>query len=121
MTLRSQKMIWVCILCRKKQELLLKSGRWLETTSSSGGVGGRSGSCGGGLSAYNSFDPVFRKIELDMELAKLLGGGGMDSAAARAGATRGRSASHGGIGGKILLIFYRRSSVADSVRNSIVQ
>ncbi|XP_027847688.1 regulating synaptic membrane exocytosis protein 2 isoform X3 [Aphis gossypii] len=28
-TLRSSKVIWVCILCRKKQELLSKSGEWI--------------------------------------------------------------------------------------------
>ncbi|XP_028968734.1 regulating synaptic membrane exocytosis protein 1 [Galendromus occidentalis] len=27
--LRSNKVIWVCILCRKKQELLIKSGQWI--------------------------------------------------------------------------------------------
>ncbi|XP_037507802.1 regulating synaptic membrane exocytosis protein 1 isoform X4 [Rhipicephalus sanguineus] len=28
-TLRSSKVIWVCILCRKKQELLIKTGQWI--------------------------------------------------------------------------------------------
>ncbi|XP_076548355.1 rab3 interacting molecule isoform X1 [Osmia lignaria lignaria] len=28
-TLRSNKVIWVCILCRKKQELLSKTGQWM--------------------------------------------------------------------------------------------
>ncbi|XP_037943111.1 rab-3-interacting molecule unc-10-like [Teleopsis dalmanni] len=28
-TLRSNKVIWVCILCRKKQELLSKTGQWI--------------------------------------------------------------------------------------------
>ncbi|XP_067615768.1 uncharacterized protein Rim isoform X3 [Eurosta solidaginis] len=28
-TLRSNKIIWVCILCRKKQELLSKTGQWM--------------------------------------------------------------------------------------------
>ncbi|XP_035704793.1 rab-3-interacting molecule unc-10-like isoform X2 [Folsomia candida] len=28
-TLRSNKVIWVCILCRKKQELLIKTGQWM--------------------------------------------------------------------------------------------
>ena len=46
-TLRSNKVIWVCILCRKKQELLIKSGKWVE-----------------GGSFQN--DPILRKIELDM-------------------------------------------------------
>lgn len=46
-TLRSNKVIWVCILCRKKQELLIKSGKWME-----------------GGSIQN--DPILRKIELDM-------------------------------------------------------
>lgn len=30
-TLRSSKVIWVCILCRKKQELLIKTGQWIQT------------------------------------------------------------------------------------------
>ena len=46
-TLRSNKVIWVCILCRKKQELLIKSGKWVE-----------------GGSFQN--DPILRKIEMDM-------------------------------------------------------
>lgn len=29
MSLRSNKVIWVCILCRKKQELLIKTGQWI--------------------------------------------------------------------------------------------
>ncbi|KAJ8683503.1 hypothetical protein QAD02_019295 [Eretmocerus hayati] len=32
-TLRSNKVIWVCILCRKKQELLSKSGQWMFKSS----------------------------------------------------------------------------------------
>ena len=47
-TLRSNKIIWVCILCRKKQELLIKSGKWMQ----------------GGVSQHT--DPILRKIELDM-------------------------------------------------------
>ena len=47
-TLRSNKSIWVCILCRKKQELLIKSGKWMT----------------GGVPTNN--DPILRKIELDM-------------------------------------------------------
>ncbi|XP_012533031.1 regulating synaptic membrane exocytosis protein 2 isoform X1 [Monomorium pharaonis] len=31
-TLRSSKVIWVCILCRKKQELLSKTGQWMAKT-----------------------------------------------------------------------------------------
>lgn len=80
MTLRSHKMIWVCILCRKKQELLLKSGRWLET--------------GGGNSISepansHSCDPIYRKIELDMALSHALSGGCSGPS---------RSGSLGGIG-----------------------
>ena len=41
-------MIWVCILCRKKQELLIKSGKWMQ----------------GGVSQHS--DPILRKMELDM-------------------------------------------------------
>ena len=47
-TLRSNKVIWVCILCRKKQELLIKSGKWMH----------------GGVPSNN--DPILRKMELDM-------------------------------------------------------
>ena len=47
-TLRSNKVIWVCILCRKKQELLIKSGKWVE--------GGN----------FQNDDPILRKIEMDM-------------------------------------------------------
>ncbi|XP_075985934.1 rab3 interacting molecule isoform X10 [Anticarsia gemmatalis] len=32
-TLRSNKVIWVCILCRKKQELLSKTGQWIHKPS----------------------------------------------------------------------------------------
>ncbi len=38
-------MIWVCILCRKKQELLIKSGSWMQNAGES--------------------DPVLRRIEQD--------------------------------------------------------
>ncbi|XP_065203791.1 regulating synaptic membrane exocytosis protein 2 isoform X7 [Planococcus citri] len=34
-TLRSNKVIWVCILCRKKQELLGKTGQWINQRMSS--------------------------------------------------------------------------------------
>ncbi|KAG5672487.1 hypothetical protein PVAND_002613 [Polypedilum vanderplanki] len=33
-TLRSTKVIWVCILCRKKQELLSKTGQWINKSTS---------------------------------------------------------------------------------------
>lgn len=32
-SLRSNKVIWVCILCRKKQELLSKTGQWMTKTN----------------------------------------------------------------------------------------
>ncbi|KAJ2946463.1 hypothetical protein O0L34_g12506 [Tuta absoluta] len=32
-TLRSNKVIWVCILCRKKQELLSKTGQWIHKST----------------------------------------------------------------------------------------
>ncbi|XP_017782935.1 PREDICTED: regulating synaptic membrane exocytosis protein 2 [Nicrophorus vespilloides] len=32
-TLRSTKVVWVCILCRKKQELLSKTGQWMVGTA----------------------------------------------------------------------------------------
>ena len=31
-TLRSAKVIWVCILCRKKQELMIKTGGWMHAS-----------------------------------------------------------------------------------------
>ncbi|KAL7021097.1 hypothetical protein ACKWTF_011753 [Chironomus riparius] len=37
-TLRSNKVIWVCILCRKKQELLSKTGQWINKTTSPEGL-----------------------------------------------------------------------------------
>ncbi|CAO1439599.1 unnamed protein product [Diamesa serratosioi] len=37
-TLRSNKVIWVCILCRKKQELLSKTGQWINKTTSPEGI-----------------------------------------------------------------------------------
>ncbi|XP_011873146.1 PREDICTED: regulating synaptic membrane exocytosis protein 2-like [Vollenhovia emeryi] len=37
-TLRSSKVIWVCILCRKKQELLSKTGQWMTTKTGLGAV-----------------------------------------------------------------------------------
>ena len=61
MTLRSSKIIWVCILCRKKQELLLKSGRWLESGTNAAATG-----------SSEQLDPILRKIELDMALQKVL-------------------------------------------------
>jgi hypothetical protein len=42
------QMIWVCILCRKKQELLIKTGTWMQST------------------AELSTDPILRRIEQDM-------------------------------------------------------
>ena len=41
-------MIWVCIVCRKKQELLIKTGTWMHST------------------AEMSSDPILRRIEQDM-------------------------------------------------------
>ncbi|XP_049802684.1 regulating synaptic membrane exocytosis protein 2 [Schistocerca nitens] len=35
-TLRSNKVIWVCILCRKKQELLSKTGQWINKGMAAG-------------------------------------------------------------------------------------
>ena len=45
------QMIWVCILCRKKQELLIKTGTWMHST------------------AEMSSDPILRRIEQDMAIA----------------------------------------------------
>lgn len=42
------QMIWVCILCRKKQELLIKTGTWMQST------------------AEMSSDPILRRMEQDM-------------------------------------------------------
>nr|XP_024216296.1 regulating synaptic membrane exocytosis protein 2 isoform X4 [Halyomorpha halys] len=49
-TLRSNKVIWVCILCRKKQELLSKTGQWINK----------------GMTGSDS--AVMRRIEADMSL-----------------------------------------------------
>ncbi|KAL0281616.1 UNVERIFIED_CONTAM: hypothetical protein PYX00_002550 [Menopon gallinae] len=47
-TLRSNKVIWVCILCRKKQELLSKTGQWINK-----GLGG-------------NHDTIMSKIQADL-------------------------------------------------------
>ncbi|XP_046667805.1 regulating synaptic membrane exocytosis protein 2 isoform X8 [Homalodisca vitripennis] len=47
-TLRSNKVIWVCILCRKKQELLSKTGQWINKGMAAG-------------------DPIMRRIEADLQ------------------------------------------------------
>ncbi|KAJ9589105.1 hypothetical protein L9F63_017609, partial [Diploptera punctata] len=49
-TLRSNKVIWVCILCRKKQELLSKTGQWINK----------------GMAAS---DAIMRRIEADLHNA----------------------------------------------------
>uniref|UniRef100_A0A8D9DUH7 Regulating synaptic membrane exocytosis protein 2 n=1 Tax=Cacopsylla melanoneura TaxID=428564 RepID=A0A8D9DUH7_9HEMI len=49
-TLRSNKVIWVCILCRKKQELLSKTGQWINK----------------GMNSTPQGDAIMRKIEADM-------------------------------------------------------
>ncbi|XP_021710996.1 regulating synaptic membrane exocytosis protein 1 isoform X2 [Aedes aegypti] len=40
-TLRNNKVIWVCIVCRKKQELLSKTGQWINKSTSPDGTGRR--------------------------------------------------------------------------------
>ncbi|XP_055549948.1 regulating synaptic membrane exocytosis protein 2 isoform X3 [Wyeomyia smithii] len=40
-TLRNNKVIWVCIVCRKKQELLSKTGQWINKSTSPDGVARR--------------------------------------------------------------------------------
>ncbi|KXJ81978.1 hypothetical protein RP20_CCG016113 [Aedes albopictus] len=40
-TLRNNKVIWVCIVCRKKQELLSKTGQWINKSTSPDGTPGR--------------------------------------------------------------------------------
>lgn len=49
-TLRSSKVIWVCILCRKKQELLIKTGQWIHGSQlvPPGGVGPAAGTAARG-------------------------------------------------------------------------
>uniref|UniRef100_T1ITJ4 Regulating synaptic membrane exocytosis protein 2 n=1 Tax=Strigamia maritima TaxID=126957 RepID=T1ITJ4_STRMM len=54
-TLRSNKVIWVCILCRKKQELLIKTGQWMH-----GGMAGQ---------------PLINKMALDLGLLPVEGVG----------------------------------------------
>jgi hypothetical protein len=51
--------IWVCILCRKKQEILIKSGSWVRGTSGGGGAAG---------AAMTGSDPILRRMEEDMRL-----------------------------------------------------
>ncbi|KAK2719048.1 regulating synaptic membrane exocytosis protein 1-like isoform X2 [Artemia franciscana] len=46
-SLRSSKIIWVCILCRKKQELLIKTGQWIHTAGSLRGPDSEAGSNAG--------------------------------------------------------------------------
>ncbi|XP_034249482.1 regulating synaptic membrane exocytosis protein 2 [Thrips palmi] len=55
-TLRSNKVIWVCILCRKKQELLSKTGQWINK---------------GMVSSQQ--DSIMRRIEADMQGGILAG------------------------------------------------
>lgn len=45
-TLRSNKVIWVCILCRKKQELLSKTGQWIGKSPSTAAFDRRVGADG---------------------------------------------------------------------------
>ncbi len=45
------QMIWVCILCRKKQELMIKTGSWMQATTPSSGAD----------------DPILRKMEADLQ------------------------------------------------------
>ncbi|XP_058448583.1 regulating synaptic membrane exocytosis protein 2 isoform X7 [Malaya genurostris] len=40
-TLRNNKVIWVCIVCRKKQELLSKTGQWINKSTSPDGIARR--------------------------------------------------------------------------------
>ncbi|XP_058822018.1 regulating synaptic membrane exocytosis protein 2 isoform X1 [Topomyia yanbarensis] len=40
-TLRNNKVIWVCIVCRKKQELLSKTGQWINKSTSPDGMARR--------------------------------------------------------------------------------
>nr|CAD7396314.1 unnamed protein product [Timema poppensis] len=45
----NEKVIWVCILCRKKQELLSKTGQWINKGMSAGG------------------DAIMRRIQADLQ------------------------------------------------------
>lgn len=65
MTLRSNKVIWVCILCRKKQELLIKTGQWIKTPLSAVSTPEKE-NCGPGGSQTNSsrFPPLQRASSL---------------------------------------------------------
>ena len=50
-TLRSAKIIWVCILCRKKQELMIKTGGWMHATQHP---------------SQDEDDPILRQMEADL-------------------------------------------------------
>ena len=62
--LRSSRVIWVCILCRKKQEILIKSGSWTQQQQQQYAAAGSSGR--GSPDSVASIDPIFRRIEEDM-------------------------------------------------------
>ncbi|XP_065087188.1 regulating synaptic membrane exocytosis protein 2 [Ochlerotatus camptorhynchus] len=53
-TLRNNKVIWVCIVCRKKQELLSKTGQWINKSTSPDGTGRR---YEGDPRAFQTLDP----------------------------------------------------------------
>ena len=50
-TLRSAKIIWVCILCRKKQELMIKTGGWMHASQHP---------------SHDEDDPILRQMEADL-------------------------------------------------------
>lgn len=54
------QVIWVCILCRKKQELLSKTGQW--------------------MSKPGQLDPVMKRLEQDLQMGQTIEEMGMSSA-----------------------------------------
>ncbi|XP_055607385.1 regulating synaptic membrane exocytosis protein 2 isoform X8 [Uranotaenia lowii] len=65
-TLRNNKVIWVCIVCRKKQELLSKTGQWMnKSTSPDGSVRRMDGDPRGHLQGFDPLDPSDKRPKLE--------------------------------------------------------
>ncbi|CAH2011780.1 unnamed protein product [Acanthoscelides obtectus] len=54
-TLRSNKVVWICILCRKKQELLSKTGQWMAVPAGGGPPVTMGGGASSGVGAGGPF------------------------------------------------------------------
>ncbi|XP_062556119.1 regulating synaptic membrane exocytosis protein 2 isoform X3 [Armigeres subalbatus] len=65
-TLRNNKVIWVCIVCRKKQELLSKTGQWINKSTSPDGTGRRyEGDPRGFPQTLDPLDPSDKRPKLE--------------------------------------------------------